>query len=127
MKGYVRMESDALPVEETITLGRMNNIRYRDGDYGMWSTYPESPYSKELLPVGSLGIVHTWVRVRADSNFRCLEESELPDLDDPNFYIVFFYEWLDVVKSGHYLIPVKETKKAEPREKYIDGIAIEPW
>ena len=117
---------DVLPGEDEITLGRMNNISYRDGDREL-REYPQSPYSRELLPIGSLGIVHTWVRVMRDSHSLYLEESELPSLEDPNFYIVWFYEWLGIIRSGHYLIPVKETKKAEPRERYIDGIAIEPW
>lgn len=126
MKSYVRMDSDVLPKGDMVTLGRMNNISYRDGDREL-REYPQSPYSRELLPIGSLGIVHTWVRVMRDSHSLYLEESELPSLEDPNFYIVWFYEWLGIIRSGHYLIPVKETKKAEPREGYIDGIAIEPW
>ena len=124
---YVRMEFGSLPSseKESMSIGRMNNLPYRDGSRN-WMKYVESPFSESWLPIGALGFIVRYIRVRRPSH-QYLEEIKLPSLESPHFYIVYFDDWLNLIKAGHYLIPTNELKKAEPREKYIDGIAIEPW
>jgi len=121
---YVRMDSSVLPEGEEMLLGRIREIAYQDGGREPLR-FPDSPYSAKLVPVGALGMVVTYVRV--GRTFTFLEEEFLPSLDDPNFYIVYFQEYLDIVKAGLYLVPVKETKKAKERTSYEEGLEISVW
>lgn len=80
-----------------------------------WLQFTNVPYIREVLPVGTTGMVIKLVNVSPDERFYGSESVSYRH--PPNFYIVFVTPILDIVKPGMWLWPAQETKALTPSTK----------
>lgn len=110
---YFRIEDEECLRKDKHSIGPLLEETY--WSVNGWLQFTNVSYRREILPVGTTGMVIKLVNVSPDERFYGSEAVSYRY--PPNFYIVFVTPILDIVRSGMWLWPVQETNALSPGTK----------